>query len=145
MLAVAGLGCKYRATYFLRLPLCNPSSKSLLENFVHRSRGDEYAEGIPQRNFHLPKTSFHINVADLRLETGVRREFASTGFRLFLGNQDNGDEYIESKPFVHALLVAKGARKYDTFVNLDAKYREKAKELRIRLSGPSSSVMKTST
>lgn len=123
-MAVAGLRCIHRATYFLRLPLCNPRSKSLVENFVHRLRNDECA---------------------LRLETGVRRESASTGFRLFLGNQDSEDEYIESKPFVYALLVAKGARKYDTFVNLDAKYREKAKELRIRLSGPSSSVMKTST
>lgn len=136
MLAVSGLRCKYRATYFLHLPLCNPSSKSLLENFVHRSRDDEYAEGIPQRNFHLPKTSFHFNVADLRLETGVRKESASIGFRLFLGNQNNEDEYIESKPFVYALLVAKGAKMYNTFVNLVGKYREKAKELQIRCHAP---------
>ena len=63
-------------THFLGVPLYNSKSKSQLESFVYRLRNDEYAEGIPQRAFRLP-TSFHLNVADLRLETSHDVEAAS--------------------------------------------------------------------
>lgn len=63
-------------THFLGLPLYNSKSRSQLESFAHRLRNDEYAEGIPQRIFRLP-TSFHLNVANLRLETSHDVEAAS--------------------------------------------------------------------
>ncbi len=58
----------YMATHFLSFPLYNSRSKLQLESFAHRLSNDEYAEGIPRRCFILP-TAFHINVADLTLET----------------------------------------------------------------------------
>lgn len=66
-MAVAVARRYFSATHFLSLPLYCPRSKSLLENFAHRVRNDEYADGIPRRAFRLPNT-YHINVGDLRLE-----------------------------------------------------------------------------
>lgn len=67
-MAVATRRSYYQATHFLSLPLYNSKSKSQLENFAHKLRNDEYAEGIPQKAFRLP-TSFHIGVADFIFET----------------------------------------------------------------------------
>lgn len=76
MMALARPMQYFHATHFLGLPLYNSKSKSQLDGFAHRFRNDEYAEGIPRRAFRLP-TSFHINVADLRLETYHDVEAAS--------------------------------------------------------------------
>lgn len=79
-MAVAGRVQKFQATHFLGLPLYNSKSKSQLESFAHKLRNDEYAEGIPRRAFLLP-TSFHICVANLRLETNRDVKAASNLLR----------------------------------------------------------------
>lgn len=58
-----------------------PQSSDLqLESFAHRLSNDEYAEGIPRRCFILP-TAFHIDVADLTLETPSDVKAASNMLR----------------------------------------------------------------
>ncbi|CAD6572061.1 MAG: hypothetical protein ASARMPREDX12_000358 [Alectoria sarmentosa] len=76
VMAVARRIQHFNGTHFLGLPLYNSKSRSQLESFTHTLRNDEYAKGIPPRIFRLP-TAFHLNVADLRLETNHDVEAAS--------------------------------------------------------------------
>lgn len=46
---------------------------------------------------------------------GVRREFASAGFKLWAGVQDEQD-YVEAKSLHYELLTSRGARITKTFV-----------------------------
>lgn len=48
---------------------------------------------------------------------GVRREFASAGFRLFSGLQNNEEDYVGSKSLVYSLVNGRNSIRTETFVD----------------------------
>lgn len=114
-MALAKPRLRFSATHFPNLPLCNSRSKLQLENFTHRLRNDEYPEGIPLRAFALP-ISFHLNIANLRLETWHDVKAASNLLhRLDIRASSQGRSHVRSHRQNQRSTRRRRPKKQDTY------------------------------